>query len=101
MRSRRAIMCVEQRAQRREADAAGDDHHVAPFGHLDRPAAAERPAQASGVAALEVDQIFGGRGTGGTDRQLQAVRPETRYGDGRRGNRRQGGHDELTGAPGQ
>ena len=42
---------VDERPQRREADAAGDDDHVVAHRPLDRPGRAERTAQADLVAA--------------------------------------------------
>ena len=63
--SRCGEKAVDQRPQRREADAAGDDDDVAPDGALDRPAVAERTAQADLVAPARRPIIAGGRRAGG------------------------------------
>ena len=83
----------------READAAGDDDDVATGHLLDRPAAAERAAQAEGVAALE---LGAGPAVAGPAARMVRSRPsrwkrETEMGGG--GEGRQRGHHELAGPP--
>ena len=63
---------VDQRAQRRQADAAGHDDDVTAVRGLDRPAATEGATDAERVAPPERAQRAR-RGPRGADRQLEAV----------------------------
>ena len=62
--------CVDERAERREADAAGDDDDVPP-GRLPRPASHGRAGRAAPTSRRARAGQRGGRRTGRADRQLE------------------------------